>query len=217
MYLLDADYSFAIARNIVEHLSDRGDLPSLILVGIAYAGPPRYRENRTRDYTPTYVPTGGYGPDVQRYSGGGPAFRSFLTEELIPFVQRTYRTRGDRTLVGHSYGGLFGTWVAFTTPSASDQYLLVSPSLWYDDRLVFRVEETYAEGHVSLSATLFLGVGSRERNRLRDMPADLHAFHHRVGTRSYRDLRMRMEVLDDETHNSVFPRALSDGLRAIFH
>src|SRR5436305_2556936 len=92
VYLLDADYSFLIARNITDHLAERDDLQELILVGIAYGGPPQYRLNRTRDYTPTFVPTGGYGPEMQKVSGGGLKFRTFLEHELIPFIDATYAT-----------------------------------------------------------------------------------------------------------------------------
>lgn len=216
VYLLDADYSFAVGRNVVEHLAERDDLPWLVLVGIAYDGPPRYRENRTRDYTPTHVPTDGYGPEVQRLSGGGPAFRRFIAEELIPWVERTYRVTDERTLVGHSYGGLFGTWTAFTEPGLFDHYVLVSPSLWYDDRMVFDVEEAFAERRDTLAASFHFAVGSREWNRRRDMRADLQEFTAQMESRGYRGLGMRVDVLDDETHNSVFPRALSDGLRTIY-
>lgn len=214
VYLLDADYSFAIARNVVEHLADRHRLPWAIVVGIAYAGPPRYRENRTRDYTPTHVPTGGYGPEVQDLSGGGPDFRRFLAEELIPFVDRTWRTTGERTLVGHSYGALFGAWVALTRPRLFDHYVLVSPSLWYDGRMMFEVEKAYAAAHDSLPATVYLAVGSREGNARRDMVGDLRLLARRLEDRGYAGLGVRADVLDGETHDSVFPRALSDGLRA---
>lgn len=216
VYLLDADYSFALARNIVEHLADRGDLPPLLLVGIAYDGLARYRVNRTRDYTPTHVPTGGYGPEVHRHSGGAPAFRRFLRDELLPFVEQTYRVTGERTLVGHSYGGLFGTWAAFTPPELFDHYLLVSPSLWYDDRVMFEVEEHFSSARDTLPITLYFAVGDLERNGLRDMPDDLRAFVRRVEQRGYHALTHHMEVMDGETHNSVFPRALSNGLRAIY-
>lgn len=216
VYLLDADYSFAIARNVVEHLADRDRMPWVILVGIAYDGPPRYREHRTRDYTPIHVPTGGYGPEYQRHSGGGPAFRRFLAEELVPFVDRTYRTTGERALVGHSYGGLFGAWVAFTTPWLFDHFLLVSPSLWYDDRRIFQTEEAWASERDSLAKTLYLAVGSREGSLRRDMVGDLRELGRRVERRGYRGLSTRAEVLDGETHDSVFPRALSNGLRTIF-
>lgn len=216
VYLLDADYSFALAHNIVEHMSDRGHMKELILVGIAYDGPLRYRLNRTRDYTPTHTLAGGYGPEYQQHSGGGPAFRAFLAGELIPFIDRTYRTGSERTLVGHSYGGLFSTWVAFTRPELFTHYLIVSPSLWYDERHVFRVEEAYAKAHGSLAARMYFSVGSREVNEERDMVVDLRTFTTRVQRRGYRGLTVSAQVLEDETHNSVFPAALSNGLRRFF-
>ena len=55
IYLLDADYSFALAKQISEHLSDRNRINNSIIVGIAYANPNEYKKNRTRDYTPSYV------------------------------------------------------------------------------------------------------------------------------------------------------------------
>lgn len=59
VYLLDADYSLSIARNIVEHLSDRRHLTRAILVGFAYDGPPAYRRNRPGTARPpTSLPAG---------------------------------------------------------------------------------------------------------------------------------------------------------------
>ncbi|MFT4059855.1 MAG: alpha/beta hydrolase-fold protein [Legionella sp.] len=78
IYLLDADYSFALAKQISEHLSDRNRIDESIIVGIAYANPNEYKKNRTRDYTPTYVPSGGYGKEYQKYSGGAEKFYRFI-------------------------------------------------------------------------------------------------------------------------------------------
>src|SRR6185312_9693881 len=70
VYMLDADYSFALVRNVVQHFVEREDLPPLILVAIAYRGSATNREtykmNRTRDYTPVYAPDGGYGAEYQK-------------------------------------------------------------------------------------------------------------------------------------------------------
>lgn len=216
VFLLDADYSFALAHNIVEHLSDRHDLDQLLLVGIAYAGPLRYRLNRTRDYTPTHVPTGGYGSAYQRVSGGGPNFRRFLKEELIPFVAQHYRVRHDRTLVGHSYGGLFAAWVAFTNPELFQRYIIVSPSLWYDDHVMFDVERRYAARHARLPASVFFTVGIREVNSQRDMVSDLQEFVAQVEGRGYEGLLLRWRVLPENTHDSIFPAGLGLGLRYVF-
>ena len=222
VYLLDADYSFAIAKNIVDHLAERGDLPGLILVGIAYDGPPQYALNRTRDYTPTNVPDWGmmsskaYGPDVQRASGGAQNFRSFIQQELIPFVDSLYATSPeDRCLVGHSFGGLFGVWNLLSTPPLFRRYVIVSPSLWYDGHLALRRAADDARRIDSAGVHMYLAVGARERNN-QDMVHDLDslAVLLRSGHRS--GLLFQEDVLDGETHDTVFPRALSNGLRYVF-
>jgi predicted alpha/beta superfamily hydrolase len=216
---LDADYAFPLAHAVVEHFVDRGDLPPMIVVSIAHAGArddlQEYRRHRTRDYTPTHTLRGGYGPAMQRYSGGGANFRAFIAAELFPFLEAAYRLQpGDRTLVGHSYGGLFGTYVLLTRPELFSGYVLVSPSLWYDGKLAFRLERTYAAGHDRLAARVFLAVGAHENppaTRLA-MVDDLAELERRLRARGYRELAHRSHVFPDETHNSVFTAALTRGL-----
>lgn len=206
IYTLDADYSFAIARNVVEHMSDRDHLEPLIVVSIAYDGPAQYRLNRTRDYTPTHTLEGGYGPEYQKVSGGAPKFRDFLTKELIPFIDARYRTiPGRRALSGHSYGGLFSTWMLLTTGTRFfDRYIIVSPSLWYDDRMIFKLPVP-----AKLAARVYLTVGSIEQTM---MATDLARLARSLRSRT----TLKHEVHDDETHNSVFPSAFSRGLRFVY-
>jgi hypothetical protein len=215
IYLLDADDSFAIARNVVEHLSDRDHLTRAVIVGIAYHGPPAYRMNRTRDYTPKYSPNGGYGPEYQAVSGGGPQFLAFIEHELVPFIEREYRVTEKRVLVGHSYGGLFASWTLLTRPRLFDGYVIVSPSLWYDDHWIFDMERRRRDAFRDASARVFLSVGSREINNLYDMPADLDRFAAVLEVLEFPALRLRWSIEENETHNSIFPGALSDGLRFV--
>ena len=209
VYTLDADYSFAIARNVVEHLSDRRHLEPLIVVSVAYDGPAQYRLNRTRDYTPTHTLEGGYGPEMQKHSGGGPKFRDFLTKELVPLVDRSYRTNGRRALVGHSYGGLFTAWVMLTTGSSVfDRFIIVSPSFWYDDEMIFDVvDKARPAGRVYLAA------GAME-NPI--MATDVKRMAAALRTLQRKELTVRHEILGEETHNSIFPSAFSRGLRWAF-
>lgn len=213
VFALDADYSFLIARGITDHLSEREHLDEVIVVGIAYGGPLHYRENRTRDYTPVFAPDGGYGPEYQKLSGGGPAFLDAIQAEIIPFIDRTYRTlTRDRTLVGHSYGGLFATWTLLTRPGLFANYVIASPSLWYDDRLIFALEETYAAKHKALPARAYLCAGSNEAEI---MPNDLREFTAQLRGRGYEELALDSLVMANETHNSIFPGCLSNGLRFV--
>lgn len=207
VYLLDAGYSFAIAHNMVEHLVERRHLDPLILVAIAYDGPAQYRLNRTRDYTPTRTLEEGYGPEYQRHSGGGPKFLRFITEELIPFVEKNYRASPRRAIVGHSYGGLFGAWLMLRSSGIFDGYILVSPSLWYDDRLLLGLDAKEPQG-----GRAYLAVGASEDP---DMARDLGKFVVQLKKQNPQ-LRVRNEILQGETHNSVFPSALSRGIRWVF-
>jgi predicted alpha/beta superfamily hydrolase len=219
VYLLDADYSFPIARGIIEHMSDRNRLPRLILIGVAYGGPrdpqsrgPIYRRNRTRDYTPVFSPDGGYGPEFQKYSGGGPKFAAFLRDELIPLVDSEYRTvRGDRALVGHSYGGLFTSWMLLTAPDLFTRHIVVSPSLWYHDRMMFDLE-TKTRGAKRPPSRSYFAVGAREST----MPQDLTQFANHLRARKMAGFAIRHEIFNDEHHDSVFATALSRGLRFVF-
>lgn len=216
VYLLDADYSFLLARQVAEHLWERDHLAELILVGVAYDGPARYRLNRTRDYTPTFEANGGYGPDIQAHSGGGPEFLEFLEAELQPHIDAVYRTvPDDRTLVGHSYGGLFATYAMLTRPQAFERYVIVSPSLWYADHWVVTLEEDDATGREDLDARAFFAVGDQEINGQHNMVSDLRDFTARLQSRSYPSLELRSRVYEDHTHNSIFPVALTDGLRYV--
>jgi predicted alpha/beta superfamily hydrolase len=65
---------------------------------------------RARDFTPTRT-------SGDPNSGGAPAFLDFLEHELIPFIDRTYRTNtSDRGLLGHSLGGLFALYALEQRP-----------------------------------------------------------------------------------------------------
>lgn len=218
VYMLDADYSFALVRNIVQHFVEREDLPPMILVAVAYPGAASdrvvYRMNRTRDYTPAYAPDGGYGAEYQKVSGGGPKFRAFLASELIPLIERRYRADAqDRTLIGHSYGGLFGTYVLFTQPKLFKRYIIVSPSLWYSNRIALTMEEAASASGVRPNARVFFAVGSLEN---RPMVDDLDELVAKLRSRNNRDLVVRHRVFEGETHNSVFPGAVTRGLLSVF-
>jgi len=215
LYLLDADYSFAIAKNITDHLAQRGHIKEMIIIGIAYAGHDNYRVNRTRDYTPVNSVENVWFSDIQEeYSGGGPEFLGFIEKELIPFVDKAFRTNGFRALTGHSYGGLFSSWTLFTKPHLFAGYIIVSPSLWYHDKMMFRLKDGL-EG-VSGMKKIYCAVGDREVNAQWNMPEDLRRFVSGLKNKNNPNIQVQLEVGDNETHNSIFPTALSNGLRFVF-
>lgn len=66
-------------------------------------------------------------------TGGSAAFMRFIAKEMIPFMDANYRTTRERTLIGQSLGGLFATELLLRMPYLFQHYIIVSPSLWWDD------------------------------------------------------------------------------------
>ncbi len=221
MVLLDADYSFSIAVNHVEHLADRGQAPDMIIVAIAYPDvyPDRrgYAVNRSRDYTPVFVEHCCYGPEFQKASGGGPAFRDFIADELFPYLDKTYRTNGDRVYVGHSFGGLFGAFTLLTRPEIFTRYILVSGSYWYGDDYVIKLAGADKLPALEETKRVYMGVGSWENQQgVHLMVDDQMRFEAALKNAYGRKVVVKSRVFEDETHASIFPAVLSTGLRHVY-
>lgn len=222
--LLDADYSFALTRNVMRMWGDRHLSREAIIVGIAYPGAADntdiYHRMRTRDYTPSYTLENGYGPEVQKLSGGGPAFLKLLAGGILPEIDKRYRTEpGDRMLVGNSFGGLFATYALVTRPDLFRRYLIVSPSLWYDNRMIFGAAKSFIATHRELPVKVFWSVGSEENQPPPSgspMVDYLKEFATLMSNAHLSGYESEVMVFDNETHHSVFPAALSRGLRSLY-
>lgn len=218
VFTLDADYSFAIARNIVEHLGDRRRIRETLVFGIGYANRGAYRANRTRDYTPTFVAEGGYGPEYQKLSGGASKFRAFIARELMPMLQARYRLTGERVLVGHSFGGLFAGWCLMGQPQLFSGYIGVSPSLWYDDGLLLDRRRMPLRPANLREVRAYFAVGALETGNggRHPMVAQLAQWTTSLGDAGMAPPGLKTEVLAGETHDTVFPAALTRGLMHLF-
>jgi len=188
------------------------------VVAIAYANSQRnpywYRRNRTRDYTPTTVPTGGYGDEFQQFSGGGSEFLLFIAEELTESLHAKYRiTTSGHTFVGHSYGGLFGAFIISEQPNLFSNYLLISPSLWYDDQLIIDRVTEKAELGLDSETQIYLAVGDHENQSGRPMVDELRLYAQALRDKQDPAVEVTVRVFTDETHASIYPAALSAGLR----
>jgi uncharacterized protein len=219
VYLLDADYTFSLVQNIAWFLADENELEPMILVGIAYPGVaqekhgPLFKMNRTRDYTPTRIATGGYGAEFQKHSGGADKFLDFIRDELIPQMETKYRVAPhDRTLVGMSFGGLLASYALCTRSNTFQRLLIISPSLWYDKRSV-QLPNTR-----DLPAKVFFCVGGEETKAkgANDMVSDLQSFVGKLKAKKFPSFECRLWVAPDESHHSVPPAAVMRGMRWLF-
>lgn len=216
LYLTDGDYTFQVASGITRLAHNLKRLEEFILVGLPTAKGEDGMNSRRRDLTPWTD------PDLSGVSGGAPAYLDFLVKQAMPLVEKTYRIDpARRTLVGQSYGGLFGLWVLFTQPQHFSSYILTSPSIWFKDYALRALEADYARTHKDLKAKVYMTTGSFEAakpgdkryNQSRDMVADQQDMAKRLRARKYPGLQVTSEVSPGTYHETTFPVGLIQGLQ----
>ncbi|HLE56877.1 MAG TPA: alpha/beta hydrolase-fold protein [Rhodothermia bacterium] len=208
LYTLDANAGFALITQTHRILRVDSTTPDVIIVGIGYDGPgPERRARRGKDLTPTHRPS-------DSNTGGSKEFLAFLAEIVVPFVDSNYRTiPQNRVIHGHSLGGLFALYALFHQPDLFRRYIVSSPSLWWDDAVMLKVEAEFAQLHTSLPTTVFLSVGANEPE---DMLEHFAPFVDALRSRNYAGLTLDAVVLPDEDHLSIMGPAFVRGLRAVF-
>ena len=151
LILLDGDTHFHYTTGLAKSLAGNQLMPGLLVVGIL-------NTERTRDLTPPAVDSSVSATFPG--SGGAGKFRSFIADELMPWLDENYRTHAYKILVGHSFGGLFAIDTLLEQPELFDAYIAISPSLqWDEQRLVERASAAFANGSES-NVTLFMTAGN---------------------------------------------------------
>lgn len=223
VFVTDPNFAFAITRNIRGFTGQRGrNIEEFILVGLVHDPDMTPGDSRSRDYTPT-VPKrtadGGNSYSAKAY-GEAEAYSQYVETKVFPLIASSYRADMSRkTFIGHSYGSLFGLYAMFTRPGMFQNYVLGSPSLWFDNGAIDRLEAAYAARHRELKANVHMVAGSYEQPgptprhyTTNDLVGDMRRFEQRLKSRSYAGLTVRSEVAEGEDHYSVFHDVASRGL-----
>ncbi|CAM4385782.1 hypothetical protein SAMN06265348_11426 [Pedobacter westerhofensis] len=158
LYLLDAESHFSSVTGMIQQLSEingNSVLPEMIVVGIP-------NKDRTRDLTPTNALTG---PEGKKYpmfkkSGGGEKFVAFIEKELMPHIDSLYAPSPQRSIIGHSFGGLTVMNIMIHHPELFNQYVAIDPSMWWDSRKLLKETPSAMTDKKLLGKSLFLGIAN---------------------------------------------------------
>jgi len=205
IYLLDAQWDFPLVTAIYGQQYFDGFLPELIIVGVLWAGEkPNHDSLRVRDFTPTKNP-------LQPQSGGADNFLASLRKEIIPFVDKKYRTQNDRTIMGSSLGGLFALYALFKEPDLFQRYICTSAYTAYDNDILYKFEQQYKDKNPFYPIHLFMAYGGLEPS--------LPIFHQLVNLlkkRNYSNLSWDWKVLEDIGHSGSKAEGFTRGLQFVF-
>ncbi len=224
VFVTDAPYAFPVVRAIRNRVGQGGrNLANFVLVGLAPAADESSNDMRSRAYTPTDPRTRPARPGEtyggKRY-GEGSDYVRYLSEVAVPAVSAHYRLDPARSvMLGHSYGALLATQVLFERTALFSHYILGSPSLWFDQGVMFAREATYAKKHSDLDARVFQYVGAFETvgprphyNEINDLVRDARRLERTLRERRYPSLHIETHVLAEEDHLTVAPRGATAGL-----
>ena len=199
LYVLDGRTHFVHTVGSVGFLASQGEIPEMIVVAVASTV-------RVRDFTQTDWPSAWVG------GGGADNFKRFLSNELIPEIDRSYRTDRFRILSGHSAGGQFALYCLTTEPSLFHAYFALSPSLDWDENLPQRSLEKSFESTRSLPAFLYVARSDDSGRAL----ADYERLVETLKTKSPQGFRWHSQAFPDETHISIPLLGQIDALRHLY-
>tara|TARA_R110002051_G_scaffold290773_1_gene354384 strand:- start:18907 stop:19701 length:795 start_codon:yes stop_codon:yes gene_type:complete len=199
---LDGDTRFNTIANIISEKAQNGSIPSCIFIAIGNI------KERNRDYTPTAYAHG---------SGGASNFYQFIKDELIPELESRYNidTTNNKTLIGHSFGGLFTQYVMAQDRISNpfNKFIASGTSYWFDSGVLFEFEQTYADTNTDLAVKFYNGMGTLEGGV---MLASFEEMNLRMDSRNFPNFIHKNELIEESGHSGSANQIFKKGLNYVF-
>ena len=159
-------------------------LPHMILVGISN------RTNRVRDLTTSRIKMR-RGSVMNENTGGAENFTRFIEKELIPYIDNKYPTTPYRTLIGHSYAGLFTINMLINHKHVFENYIAIDPSIEWDDQSLLKEAKQKLTSENYKGKSLFVSLAAEQ----------LHMWNEDITLDN---------IMDDSSEFTLFARSIID-------
>lgn len=174
-------------------------IPESIVVGIANV-------DRKRDFT---YPSN-FGLDKEEFpsSGKSSKFIDFISEELQPLINKNYKCTNESTLIGQSLGGLLATQILFEKPEMFKNYIIVSPSLWWDEERILKrnLDKSLSD------KCIYVGVGNEGPIMLRLA----QSLFNKLSIEKSHEAKLHFNYLEKQNHGDALHLAVYDAFEKIF-
>ena len=185
-------------------------VPKSIIIGIANV-------DRRRDFTyPTSIVS-----DQKKYptTGKSEKFIQFLANDLQPFIDHQYKTNTNRTIIGESLGGLLASEILLKRPELFNRYIIVSPSLWWDDGSLIKTKSIPFQNGFNRKTDVYIGVG-KEGQAPGDIPhfmeEDAKLLVEKLRGTGNLELKIYFDYLPAENHATVGHQAVFNAMRLLY-
>ena len=207
IYLTDAWYSFQIVSGATRFPMNTGKMEEAIIIGISYSKNSKGSESRVRDYTHSLDPT------WKLETGKAKEHALFIENSVFDYIDNHYRTDiTNRTFVGNSLGGLFGTYILLTKPDMFKNYVLGSPSVWFKNNDILNIQSIAPKG----KHKVYIGVGSNETasgdNTSHDMVLGAKNLASKLSNKNPDKMEVKLQEIYEANHVTAFPTTAIQGL-----
>ena len=174
-------------------------IPETIVVGISNI-------DRKRDFTfPTTIER-----DKKDFptTGKSEAFINFIETELQPFINTNYNVDNTKTIIGQSLGGLLATEILYKKPELFDNYIIVSPSLWWDDQSLLKLQsKTY-----TTEKNIYIAVGKEGKI----MEDDAKKLYLTLKADIKKNTSLHFQFFENQNHGDTLHLAVYDAFEVLF-
>ena len=203
IYLLDGsiDEDFIHIAGLVQFgsFSWINMIPETIVVGIS---------NVDRKHDFTYPTTNKKDKKEFPTTGGSEQFIQFLEKEVQATINKNYRTTNTKTLIGQSLGGLLATEILFKKPALFDNYIIVSPSLWWDDESLL----DFTSIPFQQQKSIYIAVGE-EGPTMKRVANELYT---KLNVENKKKYTLHFQFLEAQDHGDALHLAAYGAFEAIF-
>ncbi|MDK1287697.1 alpha/beta hydrolase [Pseudoalteromonas umbrosa] len=202
IYLLDGDLNGELVNGMSNRLYLSNGAHEHIIVGIT-------SHDRIGDFAPTINkdPRGPVGA-----GGGGDKFLDFLEKELIPQVNKAYRTNSFNVLAGHSIAGLLVIHSFQSRPKLFQGHLAFSPAVWWGARETAKATQKYVTSKQPIKNYLYMNIGSEGG----EMRAVYDSLSQTILRNRNLDLDLRLDEFNDDAHDFTMAAGLFNALTGLY-
>ncbi|MCG8576844.1 MAG: alpha/beta hydrolase [Flavobacteriales bacterium] len=175
-------------------------LPESIVIGISNV-------DRKRDFT---FPTNNK-KDKKDFptTGESAKFMDFIEKELQPLIEQNYKVDSVSTIIGQSLGGLLATEILFKRPQLFDNYVIVSPSLWWDDESLLKVDpKSY-----TAPKSIYVAVGKEGKV----MERTAKELYEKLNLLKKENSQLYFEFFEEQNHGDVLHLAVYNAFNKLFN
>ena len=194
LYVLDGEDNFLNAVSIVKSQSAFNQaIPEMIIVAI---------NNTDRNKNFSII------------NGGADKTLDFIKDELIPYVESTYRTEKFRILFGHSFAGAFCFYTLSKYNDLFNAFIVLSPTMHNKNCLpASKATEDYLNSQKQSSKIIFVGVSEGDNEKHQN---SFQALNNLFTAKSPKTMEYIFERIINEDHWSEPLIGIYKGLKFIY-